>query len=170
MRDASSLPPTARKYSPSGVDDHHRARYPEERRVEQGAELRRDAEDRVAAGVDQGRRAVERQRAERHDEGLEPAVGHERAVEHAGHHAEEEGDRDRDRDRRTGGHHHRRGHRRDGRRRADRQVDAAGDDDERHAERDAGVDRGLLEDVEEVALGQEVRAEEGEDHHDREEA
>ena len=54
--------------------------------------------------------------------------------------------------------------------RAHRQVDAAADDDERHAERHAGIDRRLLQDVDEVALGQEVRRQRREDGDDDDKA
>ncbi len=46
--------------------------------------------------------------------------------------------------------------------RAHREVDPPGDDHERHAHRDHGVDGGLLEDVEEVGDGEEVRAQDRE--------
>ena len=124
----------------------------------------------IAAGIDQGGGAVERQGAERHDERLQAAIGDEQAVHRTGRHAKEQGYRDRHHDRRSGRHQHRRHHRGDGRRRADRQIDAAGDDDQRHAQRHTGVDRGLLQDVEEIGLGQEVGAEDRKDDHDRQQA
>ena len=118
--------------------------------------------------VRSGQGPVERERAQRHDEGLESAIGDEHAVDAAGA-------------RRPGGRgiasgperrpqQRRRHDGRQRRRRADRQVDAAGDDDQRHAERDAGVDRGLLQDVEEIALGQEVGRQRREDDDDDDQA
>lgn len=42
--------------------------------------------------------------------------------------------------------------------RADRQIDTGGEDNQRHADRHDGVDRGLAQDVEQVVGGEEVGA------------
>ena len=46
--------------------------------------------------------------------------------------------------------------------RPDRKINAARDDDQRHAQRDAGVDARLLQDIHQIALGQKAGRDERE--------
>ena len=108
--------------------------------------------------------AEDAQRAQRHDEGLDPALGDEQAVGQAEHRAQHQGqghahrhDQHRRADRAAAPVHHQddaagdqRGHR------AHRQVDAAGDDDEAHAHRDDADEGGAGEHVQRVVQRREV--------------
>jgi hypothetical protein len=81
-------------------------------------------------------------------------------------------DDERNRDRRGRGHtgfeRQREADARQRQHRADREIDPAGNDHERHPDRNDGVERGLLEDVEKIRDRQEVRSSRPQDQAQRE--
>ena len=114
--------------------------------------------DRRAVGQQVRRAAQRRVGAERDDKGRQPGKGHQRAVKQAQHHAEHQ----------RGGNgqpgefgnkrYHHRGYRRGAENRPHGEINPAGEDNEGHSRRQHDVDRRLTGNVEQVALGKEVRS------------
>jgi hypothetical protein len=123
-----------------------------------------------AAGVDERQRPEDAERAERDDEGLQPAVRNQHAVDHATGDAHAQPDGHPGPGRHPGGQQAGRDHGRQRGHRTDRQIDAARDDDQGHAHRNAGIDAALLQDVDEVARAEEGWGERRKDREDQHQA
>ena len=95
-------------------------------------------------------------RGERHQEGRQPEIGDEQPVDRADRRRRRASPAAAPRNQKFCAEHHRREQRRDRDDRADREVDLAGGQHEDHADRHDGDRRGLLDDVEEVAGGEEA--------------
>ena len=122
--------------------------------------------DGTSLGVDHGHAAQGRHGHQGGDEGLHLALGDDEAADAAEQGAGPQGEGHHQPDRQLHGHHGRRQGAAQGQHGADRQIDAGGEDDQRHADRHDGVDRGLAQYVEQVVGGEEVGAQEG-DHADQ---
>ena len=93
--------------------------------------------DPGSAREHEGHAAIDRERAQRRDDGGDADLPHHEAVDGAEHRSDGQGanDQDRQRDSRIGRVHHRHGHAGEGEIGGDRQVDGLGQDHRRLAER-----------------------------------
>ncbi len=122
--------------------------------------------DGAPLGVDHGDAAQGGHGHQGGDEGLHLALGDDEAADAAEQGAGPQGERDHQSDGQLHGHHGGGQGAAQGQHGAHRQIDAGRQNNERHAHRHDGVDRGLAQYVEQVVGGEEVGTQEG-DHADQ---